>query len=182
MTVETLRPNAAGDLTELHPNTGTNWGCVDETPSDGDSTYVGTLSADLDNPKTDLYNLPASAIPLGSTISNVRVYMNVRSLHSTYRATCKTKIKTHGTVYTGEAKSPPTTYTSYFTDYAINPYTGAAWAISEINDLQIGECITSNYHVNYYYGRCTQSWVEITYTIGGAVRTILMDGAVFVEY
>ena len=47
-------PNAAGDETNLTPNTGANWAAVDEATSDDDITYVGATNASY---LTDLYNL-----------------------------------------------------------------------------------------------------------------------------
>jgi len=131
----TLRPDAAGDLTEFTnqiPATGSHYDKVDEVSADDDTTYVGgggdtiapsvyvlikengvtsaeshaatasyvtnsysRLTRPSDNnawvindiddlqigvrevgtaTQNDLYNLPASSIPVGSTINNVTVY------------------------------------------------------------------------------------------------------------
>ena len=68
MAVETLRPNAAGDLTECTPSAGDNYECVDEPEQDGDATYV----AAEEETATDLYNLDNSGVGAGD-ITNVRV-------------------------------------------------------------------------------------------------------------
>jgi hypothetical protein len=71
--VLTLRPNAAGDETNIShqsPKSGEHWDKVDEATADDDSTKVTTLSRDY---QRDLYNLPSSS---GSgTINKITVYV-----------------------------------------------------------------------------------------------------------
>lgn len=71
--VETLRPNAAGDETNItyqYPSTGYHWDKVDEVTADDGSTCVTTT--DDTTYIRDLYNLPAST---GSgTINKITVY------------------------------------------------------------------------------------------------------------
>lgn len=142
MAIETLRPNAAGDLAQFTPNAGANFQCVDEAVADGDTTYVEQAAAAQEEYNylyirikengvmtqaykgeissqswvsynhawttrpsdsqpwdiatlnalqigyrsfipgidyTDLHNLPATSIPVGSTINSVTVYAVVRN-------------------------------------------------------------------------------------------------------
>jgi hypothetical protein len=71
--VETLRPNAAGDETNIptqYPATGYHWDKVDDVTSDDGSTFIVT---GLKSYKRDLYNLPAHS---GSgTINKITVYV-----------------------------------------------------------------------------------------------------------
>jgi hypothetical protein len=171
MASETLRPNAAGDSTGLHPTLGiANWDCCDETPSDDDTTKVSTDTNDQ-LPELDYYNLPASAIGATDTINSVTVYINVRSTSNTYKCAMTTALKTEGTSYTGTLVNPTTTYTTYSKAYTTNPNTGLDWTLDEINALQIGVNGYSGYKAPYgpyYIGYCTQCWVVIDYTVAVA--------------
>ena len=160
---ETLRPNAAGDLTQCIPNgAANNWDCVDETPSDENTTYVNEdgLTATLN----DLYNLPATSIPVGSTINSVTVYNRSKRIVAG-RGSGKTKIKTNGVEYNGSSYAPGTSYGNFSTVYNTNPQTGNAWTIDEINALQIGVVVISSSYLGELVGiRCTQVYVVIDYS------------------
>jgi hypothetical protein len=57
------------------------------------------------------------------------------------------------------------TYQTYYTQYDTNPYTGNAWTLDEINDLQVGVDARSGYGgCGYVAPRCTQIYTEINYT------------------
>ena len=71
MAIETLRPNAAGDLTQCTPEpVAENWENVDEVVADDWTTVVIAE----DETATDLYNLQNSSVGAGK-ITNVRVYV-----------------------------------------------------------------------------------------------------------
>jgi hypothetical protein len=162
MTVVTLRPNAIGDKSQCTPvNDTPNYKCVDEESSDDDGTYVKSIT---EYNHEDLYNLLDDQIPVGSTINSVRVYALCRSENVTYPAYANTKIKTNGSEHNGTIHLPPTTYTLYDTLYTQNPITESAWTIEEINALQIGVVLASNYYLTYRNGRCTQVYVVVDYT------------------
>jgi hypothetical protein len=70
---ETLRPNGAGDETNIgdqYPTSGAHWDKVDEVTPDEASTYVGTYNSAY---QRDLYNL-ADHIEGAGTINFVKVY------------------------------------------------------------------------------------------------------------
>jgi len=78
MATETLRPNAAGDITQLgmFPDTGEeNYEDVDEVTPDDDTTYV--FKGEPAGAGRDQYNLSNSGVGAG-TITNVRVYVRVK--------------------------------------------------------------------------------------------------------
>ncbi len=158
-TIETLRPNAAGDLTEFSPHPGTgeaNWEDVDEAAPDEDSTYVygGT--------KTDLYNLPNSGVGAG-TIWGIKVYNRVRTVGSN-SANHRIVIKSGGTQ--SEVHQGTILYGSWVTRSATwknDPNTGVAWTWAAINALQIGVRFTPGVGSG---PRCTQVYVEILYNGG----------------
>lgn len=175
---ETLRPSASGAYTEWwdYPSAGSNHEKVDEATSDGDSTYVRTDSgwgASPPSHRRDLYNLPATSIPNGSTIHNVTIHMLGRSTSSSYKGMLRIFLRTHGTDYVGSVNYPGTSYTSYSKTYTNNPNTNQPWTIDEINALQVGCYGRSGYKSHpfldyqYYPIRVTQVHCIIHYTEPG---------------
>jgi hypothetical protein len=157
-----LRPNAAGDLTNIpsqFPAASSHWDKVDEVVADDDVTYVFSTVRSLD---TDLYNLPAYTG--GSVIKYIDVYavLKEETAGGQFQIICKT----HGTVYGGGYGALTNDYVLRVHHWALNPFTLAAWTVAEIDDLQIG--------IELYpalgggaYVRCTQMYVDITYAQAG---------------
>ncbi len=161
----TLRPNAAGSTTECSRSGsgGANWDRVDDTTADEGATYVyGTSET---NRQTDTYNIADQS--LSGTISNVRIY--IRALETVSRtdvyAWTAIRIGT-GSIQYGAQIDTTTSWANYYTNYATK--TGnlgsGAWSWTDINSLQIGVGLQSNFGSSNRYAECTQVWVEITYT------------------
>jgi hypothetical protein len=128
-----LTPNAAGDTTQWTPNAGLNYAAVDDTATDGDTTYVSTSTTD----HVDLYNL-TSPTHGGSTILGVDVrYDNRKEVSDTnFAPVFKTA---GGTVQVGS--TIPVTSASYVVSNVlqlVNPETGVAWTSDDITGLQVG--------------------------------------------
>ena len=73
---ETLRPNAAGDDTNIagqYPTTGAHWDKVDEVTADEFTTYVTTNSTIY---QRDLYNIPDHSTGSGA-VDNVTAYFRI---------------------------------------------------------------------------------------------------------
>jgi hypothetical protein len=158
MAVETLRPNASGEVINLDAVGGSNWECVDEAAPDDDATYVYTNNTGFTK---DLYNLPAST---GSgSINHIKVYFRARGYGSFGGTEGYATIRTHGSDYNGATQSIPTSYTTYSHQWANNPYTNQPWTWSEIDALQIGTVGRQTTAKGNQY-RCTQVYVEIEYT------------------
>jgi hypothetical protein len=162
----TIRPNAAGDETNLTPNTGTNWEAVDEVTSDDDTTYVAD-DAKSDVYQTDLYNLADITVSGKGKINSVTVYIHARALATPSQPSAHTRIKTNGVAYNGAEITLTTTYTTYSTTYTTNPQSGNEWTWAEINALQAGVGLRralATGALGNRASRCTQVWVEVDYS------------------
>ena len=80
MSIETLRPNAAGDVTDIayqEPNSTAHWDKVDDSgTSDESTTYVYSEYSTI---KRDLYNLPNPSCV--GPISKIKVYTHNLKIH-----------------------------------------------------------------------------------------------------
>jgi hypothetical protein len=163
-TTETLQPNAAGDGTLIANVFGatTHWEAINESIANDNTNYVYTSSSSY---QRDLYNLPNHS-GLG-TINSVTVYFRFETSNSFDTAYAKAAIKTHGTVYSGTEQSEGSgVYVTRSYTWTNNPYTGASWSWTEIDDLQAGLELK---HTGFYGGvsRCTQVYVEVDNTPPG---------------
>jgi hypothetical protein len=155
--LETLRPDAAGFYEQwpLESPIGlAHWSLTDEDPPDDDGTYVENNAAAL---KKDSYNLQD---PTGSgTINWIRVYVRTK-LTASGSSVVRTLIRTYGTDYEGSDITPSTSYQNNYTEYATNPYTGAAWTWTELTSLEAGASSQKS-GANI---RMTAVWVAVNYT------------------
>jgi len=72
------------------------------------------------------------------------------------------KIVTHSTEYSGDEEAMFDNWTAFSKEWANNPNTEQPWTWDEINALQAGVQLYSfNWEI-----RCTQLYVEVTYTTG----------------
>ena len=133
---ETLRPNAAGDETNVEdqdPGTGYHWDKVDEVTADDYTTVIWSDAID----GRDLYNLPASS---GSgTIDSVVVYASLdRDLLAARVCGAYISIKSGSTISENDVGDPGDTFTFHSYTWSTNPDDSAAWEWADIDDLQIG--------------------------------------------
>jgi len=165
MATEILRPNAAGDETNLTPYAaGSNYQQVDEASPDDETTNV------YPNPSgwlRDFYNLDNHSVGSG-TINKITVYCEIRGSKVTSHS-AKIAIKSGtgsgnpDTISEGSQINLPsnTAYNSYNYEWTTNPATSSAWTWDEIDHLQAGVSMIDN-----GIGRpaCTQVYVEVDYT------------------
>ena len=158
--VETLRPNAAGDLTQItyqFPASGAHWDKVDEEVADDNTTRVyidGTESV-----LTDIYHLPAHS---GSgPITSVVIYVRAGA-EAFAEGKLRIMHKTHGTLYQSGEASLTSSWTTFSTTLTNNPYTSSAWTWAEVDALQIGAKIRDA--LEWYEVGVTQVYVEVNYT------------------
>lgn len=157
---ETLRPDAAGDETNIssqEPDSGAHWDKVYEETADGDSTYVYTSNATW---QEDLYNIADHSTGV-STINYVKVYMECRAEASPTQTSAYVHILTNGFEDNGSEETMTTSYATYSSQWNNNPQTTATWTWDEIDALQIGVGLrepTSGQNTN-----CTQVYAEVNY-------------------
>jgi hypothetical protein len=154
----TLRPNAAGDKTNIPSVSGATYhyeACGDNS----DSTYVyqGAASATT----IDLFHIPNHTSET-AVISKVTIYIRgvivpTEATDAKYRSV----IKTGGTEYVGLAWGNSESISTASADYTTNPYTTSAWTWDDIDALQIGgNCFCSD---SYAAVRIHDVWLIVTY-------------------
>ncbi len=168
----TLRPNNDGRVDDLRNSDGgddnDNWEYVDETTADGTTTYVYCNSDN--NWRDDTYEL--SNPSLTGTITNVRIHVIcAKNNNDNNNVQARTAIRIgNNNIQYGTAIDLTTSWAESYTDYATK--TGnlgsGVWTWSDINILEIGVSLRSQMYndwgEHWTYARCTQVWVEITYT------------------
>ena len=160
MSTEILRPDGNGNYTAL---TGT-YASWDDVSPDEDSTYV-YLPDGVNATRKDSSTLGSSGLS-DETISEVRVYFRVKSHNATYQATFRPLVRLSGTDVNGSAVNQTTSYSTK--NQALARPGGGDWAVSDLANLEVGLAITEGTlggkYPAYYGGRCTQIYVQITYS------------------
>jgi len=165
---ETMRPDGAGDQTEIderYPDTGEeNWEDVDDADGhDGDDTYVATDGGWQE----DLYSTDNHTVGAGD-INYVKVYFVARATGVPNREGAYVHIKTNAAEHDGPWEWLSENYTTYSKQWDLNPETNQAWTWDEIDALQIGVGIRGSRTTGpgaSRYTRCTQVYVEVDYTV-----------------
>ncbi len=150
--VETLYPDGVGSSTNLSGSgCAANWDCVNETPHDGNGSYVAGSGGSYNS---DTYITLDHSTGTGN-IDSVKVHMIVNG-GTDYKV--KTIIRTNGTDYEGAEINLTliSSYTEYSTLYISNPNTSSPWTWAEIDDIEIGVSIKKE-------ALCTQIRLEVYY-------------------
>lgn len=136
--IYTLKPTADTAQKQWLPLSGTdNFAMVDDSPIDGDATYVsGSAIGDF-----DLYDLE-NYTPVTATVNAVNQLVWARKTDATTR-TMNLTTKSGSTTTDSAAITLLTSYAGYSRIYNTDPNTSAAWTISGINALQIGQKVAS---------------------------------------
>ncbi len=165
MATETLRPNG-NSQTQLMNSSGNyinNYTYVDESVTN-DSDYVYSVTSIVW--VTDLYALPDTAIPAGSTINSITFYARFREGDGG-NDYAKFAYKSGGTVYYSSAPNITTSFATYSWVQNTNQETSAAWTIDDINALTAGISLFGAQVGKYStVGQCSQFWLVIDYTEG----------------
>lgn len=135
--VEPLRPSADTATKNWTPSSGSNnYDRVNETLSDGDTTYVQASSVG-DQDLYDIGNLGTSP----AAIYGVQVSMIGRKTDAATRAIALT-VKSGATSSQGPDYTLGSTYDKFERMLTQDPNTSAAWTVSGVNALQIGPKVT----------------------------------------
>lgn len=165
---EILRPNAAGDVTDItsqNPDSGQHWDKVDDAAPDNWSTCVYEEAKYY---RRDLYNIQDYSNGSG-TVDGIIVYFRFAAGDEggdggkTKKARARAVIKTNNTVYTGneeEVESGGFVTRAY--QWTTNPSTEEAWTWDEIDDLQIGVDLKAEKKKGK--ASCTQVYAVVYYT------------------
>lgn len=171
MAIEILRPNAAGDETNLAPSPGTgeeNWEDVDEEVADDGETYLARYAPAW---LRDLYNIQDHS--QGSDTIN-QITVCARAQAASGATPTQTSLK--AAIKSGTGSGDPDTvsegdeetltagvWENFSHQWSTNPATGSAWSWEEIDRLQIGitlrQCSDSTPKGSFV----TQVYVEVDY-------------------
>ncbi len=155
--LETLHPNAVGQYAQWpaeYPSGSSHWSLCDEDSPDDDGTYVENNAATT---KKDSFNLQT---PAGSgPINWIRVYVRARLTVSGSNI-IRTLMRTYGTDHEGSDIALSTSYQDNYTQYNVNPYTGADWTWPEIASLEAG---ATSEESGAALVRMTSVWVVVSY-------------------
>jgi len=119
--VDCIRPNSPGTYADFTPSTGSNWENVDESDSDGDTTYN---EAGVVNYK-DTYSLSDISLT-GQEIFGIQQQSIMRKTDASSRA-CKQLIKSGTTEDLGNERSLNDSYTGYQRILEEDPDTLTQW-------------------------------------------------------
>jgi len=179
-------PDSVGDETAIavqYPTAGEHWDKVDETSSDGDTSYIQSADSSWQG---DLYSITNhSTQEVGGTVNYVRVYMVCKAMTDNItQSSAYVRIKTNGSTHNGAEQTVTSGYAAYLYQWNTNLSTGQPWTWNEIDNLQIGVVLrTPNVDE---YTRCTQVFAVVSLTaplLTGSVPTgDLFDIATYSDY
>ena len=159
MGIETLRPNANGDIIEWSPSPGApveNWENVDEAVADDDTTDC--YKAGEPTSAKDLYHITNTALTT-EIINKITLYIRWKRYSATYFKAYY-GIKTEATEYWGDIVETEVTFGNNSKEYALNPNTSNPWTLAQLNALQIGVYVDGADQG----GKITQIYVEVDYS------------------
>lgn len=131
-------PTGAGASTGWTPSAGSNWQCVDEQPSNGDTDYVSASAAGV----TDTYAFP-SPVPSGAIVYGVAVHITTRKDDAGLNE-LDAVLRSDGTNYaSGTVQAISNTYARFRRFWDLDPATGLSWTVANANAAQAGVTRTS---------------------------------------
>ncbi len=153
---DTLVPTGVGSTSELSTGGCTaTWQCVDDVPSDDDGTYAESNGTAW---TSDLYRV-ADPIDTSCTITRVTVYVSARRFVK--NASMKTLLDIAGATFEGVGETLGDSYTTFSTQYDLNPSTADAWTWTDIAGLEAGVSLRST--TSRPPARCSAVWVVVEY-------------------
>lgn len=172
MATLTLRPDADGDdVAWTATGAASDWDCVDDVTPDDDTTFLGVSpgqASDVD----ELLHLPASGLSGGDTINSVALTFRARGVTSP--PDVKFLWKENSVKSAGASNTLTASYVDYTETKTVRPSDGAAWTVSDVDNLQIGIRRVAN--VSTSVALCTQIFAVVDYTAGGVSRNLTLLG------
>ena len=114
------------------------WQCVDETPNDGDTTYIKSTSSTVTD---SLFNVADWSAPSPLSVVNVAVEASCRRIAASSVAVAII-IRSGATTSVGASGNQncanSATYTVWSDTWTTDPADGGAWTAAGINALQVG--------------------------------------------
>lgn len=129
--VKAILPDGAGASTDFTPSAGSNFQNVDDTLTDGDSTY----NAESTPGDHDTYTY--AAVGLTGTVRAVQTNLMVRS-NGAGSETIRPKIRISAVDYNGTTVGVTTTYSDSREVHQVSPATAVAWTVAEIDAAEFG--------------------------------------------
>lgn len=161
----------------------TAWDKVDETSSDGDSTYIENNNTT--NPVILGFNY-TQAEPAG--VISVKVHVRARRTASGQTRRIRGVLNIDGTNYQSNTSRLGTSYSTYSFTWANNPVTSAPWTWDQIKKIAAsdnlqGFGVMADQNYTSRYPRATQVYLSVTVTVptGGPYNTIVDQGMVKAE-
>lgn len=125
-------PNGVGNYSQWTPNGASpNYACVDESPPDGDTTFVSSLTPG----QLDSYQV--GDVPLGATIFGVQPCIYARKDDANTRQIAGL-IRQAGTDYIGNTFTESASYVDFTQIYNQDP-TGVDWTVATFNADEFGQ-------------------------------------------
>jgi len=134
--IEQLLPNGAGATTQWTPSTGSNFSCVDETPPNAGTDYVGSTTSG----QRDLYTM-ADLTSTTGTVLAVRPVFNLAKSDTGVDPAMRAVIRGSDGTIKQQATMPAQSIT-YVTRPGFIETTqpnGSAWSIADVNGMQMGQ-------------------------------------------
>jgi hypothetical protein len=131
--VQSIFPTAEGNSSAWTPSTGTdNSALVDETAPNGDTDYTSSSTTS----QKDTF-VTSNVTPTSGTVKAVQWLADVRKDDAGARTVCPV-YRHSSTDYDGTAQSVLSSYTYLRETTLLNPGTGSAWTISDVNAAEFG--------------------------------------------
>ena len=175
MTTVTIHPASDGSLLQcyIYPaSPTTHFDKVDEvTPNDAtDYVRANYSQGETDD---DCYHISLPGELVGTTINSVTIYIRIWTPKeaNTY-GHVHSLLRSAAVNYLGASKQSAAWGTASDT-YALSPFTGVAWTVAEIANMQIGqECTSADTTLETVaQAYCSTTWIDVDYTAGGATYT-----------
>lgn len=130
--VQYIAPTGAGATTQFTPSTGANWQNVDDAAPDGDTTY----NSDATPGDIDTYAM-SNLVSTAGSVKAVQTLISARKDDAGVR-TIAPVVRHGGVDYPGTNVNIGNTYTFYREVMELNPGTGVAWTVADVNAAEFG--------------------------------------------